>query len=399
MIISRLHYLYKTYPRRPKHAGLLILLYNTWDEKLSRGGQTLVSLLMLSLFIEFLPGLTWAAGFAVMSIIALTFSFLMSLRSIPQIQIKACCPSLAVEGSSVLARFELQNTSLKSIPSIGIRLYRLKDGLVSKKTSTFFNLNNSDPRSLELQLEVNLRGNYLLKEIYLLQSDPLGLFYKRMKIEINWELSVVPQSRSHQVVPWRHKLFSENLHKHHLLGIQSQYHFKGMRPFQKGDSKKLIHHKSWAKSQNPIVKDFHYQRPTPNIKIIIDLHLDSIWNKLSFEYLLQYLINFQQELLNQNYDFSLETLQGNQSTSKKDLHLIHRTLAEIKSKTTHIASTKSISLNNPGNTHVILVFSTKGPHTYELNKNVQWVEVNDTFTSQMVSKFHTQLGFDGTITS
>ena len=186
-------------------------LYHFWEEKMTRGGQTLVLTMILAIFIEFLPGLTWLVGFLILGSLALSFSFIYSLFSISQIKIMAYPIRSAQENKTALIRIHILNESTRKQHGLGVNWARLPDGLTSSLEIPYADkIESGEQVYLEIPITSDRRGHFHIKSITLLQVDPLGLINRRKEHLIHWNLDVLPAPAQFPEAIWNSKSFFLN---------------------------------------------------------------------------------------------------------------------------------------------------------------------------------------------
>ncbi|MBF0118176.1 MAG: DUF58 domain-containing protein [Desulfobacterales bacterium] len=110
----------------------------------------------------------------------------------------------------------------------------------------------------EIKIEIlpKNRGRLKFSGVTIAKPDPLGLLHSIIKIS---------EPQSIIILPKRYKLSSFNLpgqRRYHLGGIAltssigESEEFISLRDYRNGDSLKLIHWKSWARTGKPVVKEY-----------------------------------------------------------------------------------------------------------------------------------------------
>lgn len=393
ILFHRLYYFFIHYPRRPNRTGLLMHLYHFWDEKMSRGGQTLVLSLLLALLVEFLPGLSWAVGFIILGFLALSYSFVYSLFRAPTITINAHPPTFALVGDVAYFEIYLHNPSQKDLKGVTAFFRRLPDGLESKQDIPYVEiLEAKQSAKVTLELQTFRRGHYELDSLQILQIDPLGLINRRRTVQVHWQLDVIPKAIDSPIAPWRDKNFWSQLSSNRAHGIESQTQFKGLRHYQNGDTIKMIHHKSWARLGTPVVREFHTTQPIPEIHFIIDPSVDTFWHKPSIDLLVGYFYHIQNYLQHQNYRLHYHLI-GNEITTETETHNLYTLLAQATSKVNTQSHQQSLIHKKLSEIQgaTTFIFSIRA-YAIELEAQQFHLQVLDELATARVDSQHYQLG-------
>ena len=107
-----------------------------------------------------------------------------------------------------------------------------------------------------LRLVPKRRGYLRLSELWLIRPDPLGLFQTRVRIHCAQSLLVLPKRYPTPVLslPGRRRYQPGGWRLAAAVGESPE--FIGLREYRAGDSPRLIHWPSWARTGEPQVKEY-----------------------------------------------------------------------------------------------------------------------------------------------
>lgn len=359
---------------------------------MSRGGQTLVLVLCLAVLVEFFPGLSWAVGFIILGLLALSCALVYATFRPGAVELHFTPRTQSQAGEILEVSVSLVNPSKRSLYGMGLQFQRLPDGLEIEGPPPYIHeILPHQQRELTLKLKTLRRGSYQLNTLMILQIDPLGLINRRRSHPIQWTLEVLPAKIQTTQAPWHGTHFWQQLTRTHALGLETQNQFKGLRHYQSGDSKKQIHHKSWARIGTPVVRDFHTEHPLPDLHLVLDAQVPSLWHKPSFEILLQHYFAFQAPLLLQNYSLHYHIIQESHQVLEDVAHLnphLSRIKAQVRGLDTPYLINKLLEDQSDS---MVLVFTTQALTPPE-NPLHYLLVGTDQGPSQALQAQHYQLG-------
>jgi uncharacterized protein (DUF58 family) len=163
-------------------------------------------------------------------------------------------------------KIERENNSLKNI-RIGIAF---PPSFLSPANDFAAALSpDADAHLIDIPCTPLRRGNYVIHEVFLEASSPLGLWGLRKKSEVNAEVRVYPNIHKEQ------KNLAALFLNRGMFGLHAQRQvgkgkeFEKLREYIPGDSYEDIHWKATAKRSHPVTKIFQIER-TQEIYLIID---------------------------------------------------------------------------------------------------------------------------------
>lgn len=98
------------------------------------------------------------------------------------------------------------------------------------------------------------RGNLVLRGIWLAQRDPFGLCRRLYFLPLPGHVLVLPPTRPISLPPLASSRHAQHEQARSISGDGEE--FAGLRPFRQGDSLRLVHWKSFARSGHLVVREF-----------------------------------------------------------------------------------------------------------------------------------------------
>ena len=275
------------YPGR-KHksnrsANMLVYL---WLQALMKSYLTVPGrVLFLITFALFLEGLaTILIPVYILSFTLVSFYILDCLVGFifkPKLKIDRQVPDLVLAGESFEMSYKIEN--IKALPAwelivdvIPANGLELPDGY-----QRIHKLLKGEKAKLKNKMNFNQRGVYTLPMCIVGASFPFGLW--------RW-CDVDCPGQTIKVYPQFNRLNSIDLSFGNLglegeeskMATGSSLEFSSLRPFQYGDDPKLIHARSWAKYQEPVIKEFTSEANSKAAIIVDNFKLNQEWVLLKF---------------------------------------------------------------------------------------------------------------------
>lgn len=246
-----------SWPRRSARRNPVEEVHSFFAERLTRSGQAVAGLWLGSLVLAMIP---WKAGGVLL--FALTTSVLglslaLTFRA-PRLRATATGHGVAIEGTAFEWRVRVANVSERSVEWAGAGLFRAREGLDASAVEALAEtIPPGGAVDLALRVECLSRGPTGFAGIGVVRRDALGLARARAIDFTPVEIAVAPAPLR---VAWGRFLFQGMAGRAFAeaagLGGETDRIFQGVRPFREGDRLRDLDHKSWARWNQPIVREF-----------------------------------------------------------------------------------------------------------------------------------------------
>lgn len=245
----------ESYPRGSDRTDPLTLAWKAFRERLSPVGKTLGAVWAVLLPLAALSH-GWLGGslFAVCSAMLLV-SVLWTLLP-PRLEATLELPATARVGAVFPATIRLRTTDGSPLGDRGAGVFRVSDGLAPLVDGRLAPDPSASEATLVVPLLARRRGIERVEGATVLGLDPLGFARSRRFLRRDRAVAVLPA-----IAPVRDCAFlrsgpSGREFSRLLLGLpDSDAEFAGIRPWREGDSVRDLHHRSWARRGEPVVRE------------------------------------------------------------------------------------------------------------------------------------------------
>lgn len=271
------------WPRRSSRRNPVEEVHAFFAERLTRSGKAVAGLWLGSLFPAMLPGQAAATLlFALLSAVLL-LSLALTLRA-PRLRATRLGQGRAVAGTRGEWRVRLENLSPRPVEWAGAGLFRPREGLGASAVEA---LAETIPggRSVDLVLRAAClaRGPTGFLGLGVVRRDPLGLARSRSIDFTPVEVLVAPAPLR---VAWSRFLFQGASGRAFAeatgQNAEADRILHGVRPFRDGDRLRDLDHKSWARWNRPIVREFGTVPPR-GIALAVETCCDTLFERSLLE--------------------------------------------------------------------------------------------------------------------
>ncbi|MFT5127751.1 MAG: hypothetical protein ACI8W8_001358 [Rhodothermales bacterium] len=175
----------------------------------------------------------------------------------PQITLRRIMPDSVTAGQPLRITYELANTGKLAAWDLQIDYIPMNPAVVFPEGRAMVaHLDKGEATRLTLPMQVNERGRYLLPRPVADSAFPFGLWRWGCMGEANRPLLVLPRytALNRLTTPPSLRLESGNAALASRAGDSLE--FMGCREFRFGDNPRFIHAQSWARHNEPVVKEF-----------------------------------------------------------------------------------------------------------------------------------------------
>ncbi|GGJ34027.1 DUF58 domain-containing protein [Deinococcus roseus] len=123
---------------------------------------------------------------------------------------------------------------------------------------------------LQAQIRPQKRGSFSWGEVTVRYADPLGLFWRTLKVPVHSEVVVYPQPHPLLLPDLIRPLLLDGRHSP-TLGLEDVASLRGIRPYQPGDPINRLHWLQTAKRGIPMVREWEFMTTS---HVHIHLHPD-----------------------------------------------------------------------------------------------------------------------------
>lgn len=191
-------------------------------------------------------------------------SYFVPLLTLNDLEITWTMPAEVFEDEVVPATLRITNNGRRSKFLFGV-----EDRLLSK-SFTIFRLLPGETVKFNYEGRGLKRGFYASGEIVLRCGSPFGLFNREKKESHPANLIVYPTYSEIASFPLLESFSTPGEFLHERQGKGSGYDYLGIREYRPGDSLRLIHWRSSARTRQLIVKEFE-EEVASTVSIVLDL--------------------------------------------------------------------------------------------------------------------------------
>jgi len=248
-----LRWVARTWPRGTEGRDPMTWIWKAYRERTTPGGKALCGIWLLLLPISILSrGYLGGFALALLSALLATSWFLTLAPS--RLPATAILPATMREGETISVQVVLGAGGAPLPHGVGAWIFRAGDRLLAVGDGA--SPHPSRGRTVDVPLRALHRGVQILEGPTVLRSDPLGLFRSRSLRKAPSRIAILP--RSCQVVSMDGLFrgpgsgaFAEALD----AGMRGEEDFVGIRPWREGDSLRALHHRGWARTGHPMVRE------------------------------------------------------------------------------------------------------------------------------------------------
>jgi uncharacterized protein (DUF58 family) len=244
----------RTWPRGKDGRDPVTWIWKAFRERTTPAGKTLGGIWLALLPISVLTrGSFGGAAFAMVSA-ALAAGWLATLRS-PRMSASALLPHRMREGETISVQVAIRALEGVLPPGAGAWIFRTGDGLEAIGDGASASLASAGTGSVAVPLRALKRGLQIVEGPSVLQNEPLGLFRSRALVGTRAEVLVLP--RACRVVSVENLLRGPGAAEfaQAMDGAAKDEEFVGIRPWRDGDNIRSVHHRAWARTGKPAVRE------------------------------------------------------------------------------------------------------------------------------------------------
>lgn len=249
-----LRWVARTWPRGKDGRDPVTWVWKAFHEKTTPAGKALCGIWSALLPISVLTrGNFGGAAFAMVSA-ALVAGWLRTLRS-PRARASASPPATMREEETVSVRVSLRATG-KDLPvGIGAWIFRTGDGLDAPGDGAAATRVSMGAGTVDVPLLALKRGLQVVEGASVLLPEPLGLFRSRSLEAACAQVLVLP--RACRVVSLEALVEGPDAEEfaEALKLVAGNGEFVGIRPWRDGDDMRSVHHRAWARTGRPMVRE------------------------------------------------------------------------------------------------------------------------------------------------
>jgi len=194
----------------------------------------------------------------------LIVSYIFPLLILKDLEIIWTTPAEIFEDEVVPASLKITNSGKSSK-----FLFKVEDRLLSKSL-TVFRLPPGETVKFDYEGNGLSRGFYAFGEVVLRSGAPFGLFYREKRKLHPANLIVYPTYSDIASFPLLESYSTPTEFLHERRGKGSGYDYLGTREYRPGDSMRLVHWRSSARTGELIVKEFE-EEVASTVSIVLDL--------------------------------------------------------------------------------------------------------------------------------
>ena len=246
-------------------------------------------------------------------------AFRLGRQAIRGIKIQRIIPAQIFAGESFIVGIEVQNSRLATKLSLSCwglvvidRIRRLRENEATPteklyQPAVYFNyVPNGQTRQQSYAACLPQRGRYRFEQVQITTRFPFGFFRNRfdhLPNQKTTEFFVYPKiGKLSSRWKSRRRQANESLQRFRHQPSRQIGDFLGVRPWQHGDTKKEIHHRTSAKHQVPVVRQYELQQ-NQDCTVILDLYHEGEWSDLhreSFELAVSFAATLVSDLARRN---------------------------------------------------------------------------------------------------
>jgi len=248
-----LRWVVRTWPRGTEGRDPFTWIWKAFRERTTPGGKAVWGIWLLLLPVSILSrGYLGGFAFALLSaLLAMSWFPTLVPSRIPATMV---LPATLREGTTVSVQVVLGDGHAPLPRGVGAWIFRTGDRLRSVGDGAV--PPSPSDRTVEVPLCALQRGVQLLEGPTVLRTEPLGLFRSRYLRQAPARIAILP--RSCEVVSLDGLFrgpgggaFAEALD----AGLRGEEDFIGIRPWRDGDGLRSLHHRGWARTGHPMVRE------------------------------------------------------------------------------------------------------------------------------------------------
>ncbi|HXP90869.1 MAG TPA: DUF58 domain-containing protein [Fibrobacteria bacterium] len=248
-----LRWVARTWPRGTEGRDPFTWIWKAYRERTTPGGKVLCGIWFLLLPVSILSR-GYLGGFALALLSALLATSWFLTLSPSRVPATAILPAAMREGETISVQVVLGSGGDPLPRGVGAWIFRTGDRLMAVGDGA--SPHPSGGRTVDVPLRALHRGIQSLEGPTVLRSDPLGLFRSRSLLQSPARIAILP--RPCEVVSMDGlfrgpggRSFAEALD----AGMRGEEEFIGIRPWREGDALRALHHRGWARTGHPMVRE------------------------------------------------------------------------------------------------------------------------------------------------
>jgi uncharacterized protein (DUF58 family) len=244
----------RTWPRGKDRSDPVTWIWKAFRERTTPAGKTLAGIWLALLPISVLTrGAFGGAALAMVSAV-LVAAWTWTLRS-PRLSASAVLPTRMREGETVSVQVSIHGREGGLPPGAGAWIFRTGDGLEALGDGVLAAPGGSGVGTVTVPLRALKRGLQVVDGPSVLCHEPLGLFRSRALRSARTEVLVLP--RAFRVVSLENLLRGPGgaSFARALEAVAGDEEFAGIRPWRDGDNLRSVHHRAWARTGKPAVRE------------------------------------------------------------------------------------------------------------------------------------------------
>ena len=251
---------------------ILVWLYAFYIRTLTVPGRMLCSIIFLMFFYSMIfesPIRTFSMILTAMLIVDITIGYIFR----PKIKIKRTIPDRVRANSQIQINYTLTNQRNRPAFTLHIDpIHQQKWLKLEANISSSDGIKGKETIAISAFLQVNKRGEYILKPAFVSSSFPFGIFKWNSKNTLFQKVLVYPTYEILHTLdlPINSKFQKEGTSLVSKVGESMEFH--ACREFRTGDNAKHIHWPSTARSGQLIVREFQ-EEFLCRIALIIDTYI------------------------------------------------------------------------------------------------------------------------------
>jgi uncharacterized protein (DUF58 family) len=228
-------------------------LWKAFRERTTPGGKALCGIWLLLLPISTLSR-GYLGGFALALLSALLATSWLWTLVPSRLPAAMILPAALREGTTISVQVVLGTGQAPLPRGVGAWIFRTGDRL--RAVGDGASPSSPGGRTVDVPLRALQRGIQLLEGPTVLRSDPLGLFRSRSLRMAPARIAILPRSCDVVSLDGLFRgpgggAFAEALD----AGMRGEEEFIGIRPWREGDSLRALHHRGWARTGHPMVRE------------------------------------------------------------------------------------------------------------------------------------------------
>ena len=249
----RLRWAARTWPRGTEGRDPMTWIWKAFRERTTPGGKALCGIWLLLLPISILSR-GYLGGFALALLSALLAASWLRTLVPSKIPAAMILPASVREGTTVSVQVVVGTGGTPLPRGVGAWIFRTGDRLRAEGDGAF--PPSPSGRTVEVPLRALERGIQILEGPTVLRTESLGLFRSRSLRSAPARIAILPRSCDVVSLDGLFRgpgggAFAEALD----AGMGGEEELIGIRPWREGDSLRALHHRGWARTGHPMVRE------------------------------------------------------------------------------------------------------------------------------------------------